>query len=378
MKKAIVVIPTYNESENIRSVISLLKKEEKGIRAIGYDLHILVADDQSPDGTSDIVKSLQKTDDHIHLITGKKAGLGAAYARVFDKLTETDTYDCLVTMDADLSHPPRKVKELLQAIHDGSSFAIGSRYITGGSIPGDWPMSRILNTRVANFVARNLGGITPGIRDLTAGFRAIKISSLRKMDYRDNKASGYSFQINLSNQMLKSEEKISEIPIDFKDRTHGESKIQLKDITNFFRVAWQLNGDSPAKQLMRYGLVGASGVVINLSVLWYLRNGGVNSILSTIVALELSILSNFVGHSLLTFQMTKKNKSYNLKNPYLRLAAFHAASALGALIIFLSALSLESVGVHYLVAQSNGILLAAAVNYLLLSRTIWSPFFKYA
>ncbi len=377
MKKAVVVIPTYNESGNIERIMRAINKERRAFTARGYELHILVADDLSPDGTGDIVNSLKKSIPNVHLRSGKKQGLGAAYVRMFDYVVKETDYDVLIQMDADFSHDPKNLKRILDELNDGSSFVVGSRAVEGGSIPGNWPLIRVINTRVANFVARNLGGIQPGIQDLTAGFRAFKTADLRHLNYAGNSASGYAFQINLSNEMLNSGKKVSEIPINFADRTEGDSKIGLADIINFFIVSWQLNNDSPLKQLMRYVLVGASGVVVNLVSLYLLKQQGLPSYLAEMGAIELSILSNFVGHSLLTFQVAKKYGAH-IDNEFIRLAAFHGTSAISALVIFTTSISLQGVGINPLIAQFNGIAIAAAINYVLSTRVIWGPYFRHA
>ena len=369
--KVLVAIPTYNESGNVERMIRALNDERSKMK--DFDVHILIADDRSPDGTAEIVKKLQSEIPNVHLSHGKKQGLGVAYSRVFEYAV-AHSYEALVMMDCDFSHSPADVKNLLKALASGSSFAIGSRYVSGGSIPGDWPFIRILNTRVAGFVARYIGGLDSRIKDVTAGFRALRVEDLQKLNYKGNNAGGYSFMINLSNEMLSSGLKISEIPIDFKDRTAGESKIRTKDIVNFIIVAARLNDDSSAKQLVRYLIVGLVGTIVNLVSLWILAGLGLPHIIAAACSVELSIVNNYFGHSFMTFKAARKQNRYQLPTHTQRFPAFHGSVLVSGVIILSVSYILDSIGVYYLLAQACGIALAAAVNYLMATRLIWGRF----
>ena len=191
--KTIIIIPTYNECDTIGDLIKALLDQFK---RLPHDLHILVVDDNSPDGTADVVRSAQVGNDNVHLLTGEKAGLGAAYMRGMIHALRVLRADVVFQMDADFSHKPEDIPRLLSEIEAGADFVIGSRYVTGGSVPKEWNLLRRLNSMGGNLAARYIAGI-PQIRDCTAGFRAIRASLLRRIDFNNLRVQGYAFQVAL-------------------------------------------------------------------------------------------------------------------------------------------------------------------------------------
>jgi len=176
--KVVIIVPTYNERENIGQLIEALEGQFATIR---HDMHILVVDDTSPDGTAEVVRSMMSIRVNLHLLTGRKEGLGAAYIRGMDHALRDLGADAVFEMDADFSHKPEDVPRLLAALDDGADFVIGSRYVQGGSIPAEWGTVRRMNSRYGNLVARYVAGIYR-VRDCTAGFRAIRGSLLRRIN----------------------------------------------------------------------------------------------------------------------------------------------------------------------------------------------------
>jgi dolichol-phosphate mannosyltransferase len=261
----LAVIPTYNEQATIECLIDAIFKTEKQY-AGRADVQILVVDDHSPDGTGAIVRGLQAKYPALHIIQGKKSGLGAAYKRGFNHARKNLDFDSIIMMDADMSHDPTDLPKLIDAILDGADVAIGSRYIVGGLIPGNWPLIRIINTRVANNVARYIGGIETDIADLTGGFKAFRRHVLETIKVDGARLSGYSIQLFLSNAFSKHGFRIAEVPISFQERSAGESKLRVKDILEFFKTSWQLNPTSPFKQLFSYALIGIGALSIELAV----------------------------------------------------------------------------------------------------------------
>lgn len=374
-KKALMIVPTYNESKNIAPLLELLF----GLReldAMGWRLDVLVMDDTSPDGTGDIVRELakEKYAGRLFLHTGKKQGLGRALQKSFDAALTYD-HDVVLTMDADFSHDPQDVPALLQAIDDGADVAIGSRYIDGGLIPGNWPLGLIIRTRIATQVARWLGGISREISELTTNFRAMRRGVLETIGYNKVKANGYGIQIFLANAFTSNDFKVKEVPITFRSRVHGSSKARLKDITEFFRIAYHLNTDSPAKQVMRFMTVGASGTAINLSALWAM--GALldwHGLLFSFIAIQVSIIWNFFWHSLFTFRAYKHAVGLfgNIRRVGRNFVRYEAAVLLTQLIILGVYGALSAVGMYFVAAQFFGILTAFVVNYYLSSTYIWS------
>jgi len=230
--KTTIVLPTYNEKENIEEFLTSLLNEINLIN--NFDINILVVDDYSPDGTADIVKKVMEKDKRVNLLLNNTRGLGKAYIAGFKYAIENFDSDILIEMDSDFSHDVKKVKELLEAINKDEeiSFVIGSRYIEGGSIPSDWALIRKLNSKWGNVFARIIAGLYT-IKDCTSGFRAIKTSVLKQINLEKLNANGYSFQMNILFECVQKGAKTAEIPIDFKDRTKGKSKLGLYDILEF-------------------------------------------------------------------------------------------------------------------------------------------------
>ncbi len=219
-----VTLPTYNEIENLPHIVP-------EIVAHGYRL--LIVDDNSPDGTGRLADSLATDLEEVSVLhRTEKAGLGPAYAAGFDRAL-ADGSEIVVEMDADFSHDPADLPRLVAAIDDGADLAIGSRYVPGGSTP-DWPAIRQFISKGGNFYARMMLGIP--IRDSTAGFRAYRASALSRLPYRDAEASGYGFQVEMAWRAHEAGMRIVEVPISFRDRTRGISKMGLPIVIEAMRL----------------------------------------------------------------------------------------------------------------------------------------------
>lgn len=239
MKKVTVTIPTYNEKENITLLIPALE-EVFATLSKEYDPHILVVDDTSPDGTGDIVRNFQKQYPNVHLLEGKKQGLGVACIKGYQHGMHELGSDYIIEMDADFSHDPKVLPTMLDAMgKDGVNFVIGSRYIPGGSIPHDWALIRKLNSKFGNIFARYIAGI-PYVHDCTSGYRCMSADILKKINFNTIDVSGYSFLMNILYFAVKKGAIVKEVPIQFVDRKYGESKISLKDIIEFVKSSFLL------------------------------------------------------------------------------------------------------------------------------------------
>ena len=214
-RRSILVLPTFNERENIEKFLTRVRETNPG-------LSIVVVDDLSPDGTGAIVEQLSNTDSLLSVIhrSGKK-GLGAAYLAGFARALERG-FDNIVTMDADFSHDPAVIPSLLGALENDSAVAIGSRYIPGGSIVG-WPLHRHVLSKYGNFYTRFVLGLTP--RDCTSGFRAYRSSTLAAIDLNSIKGDGYVFLTSILRRIQQQRLKATEVPITFTDRVEGQSKM---------------------------------------------------------------------------------------------------------------------------------------------------------
>lgn len=378
-RTALMIVPTYNEAGNISALLEQLFALRAKERT-GWDLHVLVRDDRSPDGTGEIVERLaaETYPGRLILSRGTKQGLGKALELAFGEALDRG-YEVVMTMDADFSHAPVDVLPLLQAIESGADVAVGSRYTPGGLIPGDWPLSQIVRTRVAGSVARGVGGIDPGLRELTTNFRAMRRTVLASIDFGRVRARGYGFQIFLANAFSSGGWRVTEVPISFHTRAHGVSKASVKDVLEFIRIALQLNDDSPFKQLVRFLLVGVSGTLVNLGSLWVLRQifmpedpVGDRIWLLSAAAIQISILWNFVWHTAFTFRRYRRTGGeLGPRQIALNLAKFEGASALTQTVIFGAFVVFSNLGVFYLIAQALGIAIAVAVNYWVSSHYIW-------
>jgi len=227
-----MIIPTYNESLNIKKLLDYIydKNHVKEYEKRNIQMNVLVVDDNSPDGTSEIVKQYQKVNSLVHLlIRQNKEGLGAAYIHGMNHALATLKPHILFEMDADLSHNPKYIIPMIDKIRTGADFVIGSRYIKGGSIPSNWGFSRKLISGSANFYARLTLGLR-NVHDCTGGFRAMRASLLRRIDLNHLNIKGYVFQISLLNEVVLHKGIIRETPIAFEDRTNGSSKMRLNDI----------------------------------------------------------------------------------------------------------------------------------------------------
>ncbi|MEX2251118.1 MAG: polyprenol monophosphomannose synthase [Acidimicrobiia bacterium] len=219
-----VVIPTYNERENLSQIVAAVVDQ-------GY--RVLVVDDFSPDGTGELADRLAVDAPLVGVIhRPAKEGLGPAYAAGFDHALGAGA-EIVVEMDADFSHDPADLPRLVAAIEGGADMAIGSRYVQGGSTP-DWPLVRRLISRGGNLYARLMLGIP--IRDATAGFRALRADALRTLPYRAAEASGYGFQVEMAWRAHQQGLAVVEVPISFRDRTRGTSKMGTKIVIEAMKL----------------------------------------------------------------------------------------------------------------------------------------------
>jgi dolichol-phosphate mannosyltransferase len=213
--RTLVVIPTYDEADNIAWIIEQL-------HAAQPDVDVLVADDGSPDGTGDIADELAAADPRINVLhRGGKQGLGAAYRAGFAWGIERG-YDVLVEMDADGSHRPEDLGSLLTASAAGADLVLGSRWVQGGGVV-NWPWYRQLISRGGTFYARLMLGIP--IKDATGGFRAFRRATLERLPLDEVSSQGYCFQIDMARRVVAADMTVVEVPITFVERERGESKM---------------------------------------------------------------------------------------------------------------------------------------------------------
>jgi len=234
LKKVSVIVPTYNERENIKLLIPRIFQvfEKNNING-----DVIIVDDNSPDGTAETVIELQKNYPLILIKRPKKMGIGSAYITGFEKALKNGS-DVIFEMDADLSHDPGDIVDFFEKIEAGFDAVIGSRRIEGGKIIG-WNWYRKLVSKGANFIGDRVAGIN-GIKDLTSGYRAYRKDALRSINLKKIKSNGYAFQLEILARLLKKGLKIGLVPIVFCDRYSGKSKLSRADIITFFLIALRI------------------------------------------------------------------------------------------------------------------------------------------
>lgn len=354
--KIIIILPTYNERQNLGPLLEALQEQFATMR---HDMHVLVVDDNSPDGTADVAREAGRRWGNVHLLMGKKNGLGVAYVRGFAYSLEQLQADAVVQMDADLSHNPADVPRLIAALEEGADVAIGSRYVKGGRAPKDWGPLRRGMSLAANLGARIIAPLYR-IHDCTNGFRAIRASTLRRMDFEHSPPRGYVILVYVIYQALSLGALVREVPVSFSDRTSGTSKLRLADMLEFFINLWWIRYH---RRDRFYGLAlgGLSGIAANIATIIALRElAGLPLITASALAIEVSVLSSFAWREFWALATKRRGGS-----PRLWRLAFYNLASLPSMLLTLGTFSALTglFSVHYLAAQTVAIVPALLWNY---------------
>ncbi|MDK2921517.1 MAG: dolichol-phosphate mannosyltransferase [Desulfonauticus sp.] len=229
--KTLLVLPTYNEKENIEKILNNLLQQTS--------LDILVVDDNSPDNTAQIVKKIQAQESRVFLIERPaKLGLGTAYITGFQWGLKK-SYDCFMEMDADFSHDPKDIPRFMEKIEKGFDLVVGSRYLQGTISVVGWDFKRLLLSKFANWYATTILGIKK-YSDVTSGYRAYSRKALETINLENIKSNGYAFQIEMVYKIHQAGLKTTEIPIIFYEREHGSSKMSRKIALEAAIIVWRL------------------------------------------------------------------------------------------------------------------------------------------
>lgn len=344
-----VVIPTYNEAENIAGIV------EAVTRALSDREHeLLVVDDGSPDGTADIVQDLQDGYPQLRLLQREEqAGIGSAYREAFTAVEG----DIVVQMDADFSHPPEQVPDLVAAVEQGSDVAVGSRYVEGGDRKD--PIHRRIFPLIGSYLYRVL--LRSPVQDVTSGFKAYRRELAEDIAAADL-PDGFNFQAESLFTLLDDGASVTEVPIDFRPRRGGEPKYSYttdlpSNVVSLLKLAGRKH-----HRMLKFGLIGASGVGVNMGLLYLLTEYiGLYYLYSAVIAIETSIISNFVLNDLWTFYDRGESGGRAVIG---RFTKFHLVSLVGMGInLGLLWVFTEIFGIHYLLSNLFAIGIVFLWNY---------------
>lgn len=321
MKKIVIILPTYNEKDNVADLIDQLELIFNKLP--NYNCFILIIDDNSPDGTAKEVKKLIPKYENVTLLTGKKNGLGAAYVRGMRYATKEMHADVLFEMDADFSHDPNLITEFIKKIEEGADFVIGSRYIKGGSIPKEWGFERKLFSTFGNIIAR-FGFMILKVKDWTSGYRAIKSLVFTEVEDKLDKYTGYTFQIAFLHRVIQKGFKIAEVPLQFIDRKYGKSKFIPSEYIINSLMYIILNSS-----FIRFVIVGIIGFIIQTIIAKILISLTFYPGIAVAIGAEAAIISNFIWNQSWTFS----HKKIIGKKKILRKFLQFNTTSIGAIII---------------------------------------------
>lgn len=382
MSKVTVIIPSYNESENILPTTTALLKVFSKIK--NHELSILFVDDSSPDGTSNLIKQLQKKHKNIHLIINpNKVGLGYAYIQGMEHTLNKLNSDIVFEFDADLSHDPALIPAMLEKIEKGADIVIGSRYRPGGSIPQNWGTHRKFLSIVGNLVIK-LILINFRVTDWTTGYRAIKAEAIRSILPSLDSSSffGYTFQIGFLHKATTKGYIIEEVPLRFVDRTLGHSKIGPEYIINTLSYIMKVRmKDLLQSRIFKFAVVGAFGALVQIVSLQIYRRF-LPFQLAFFLGVETAIVSNFIWNNIWTFR-DRKLKPTQIPSKFLQfnltsggsILIQQAVAIVGEITIGLIPLFTVPI-INFIVDTGTmyavlGILLGMFWNFFAYNRFIW-------
>jgi dolichol-phosphate mannosyltransferase len=235
MATIVIVMPTYNEASCIGEMIETLMGGT--FPDLQADMHLLIVDDSSPDGTAQIVIEKMCRYPRLHLLSGKKEGLGWAYVRGIDHAIKALNADAVIEMDADFQHDPSYIPEMVRRFHAGFDYVIGSRFTNGGAVPSMWPWRRKLLSKLGNRMSRFILKVK-NIHDLTTGFRLTRVKGiLDQIALKDLMSlDRFAFKLDLLYRTVRLSRRVTEIPIQFQSRASGETKFSLREVVATCRV----------------------------------------------------------------------------------------------------------------------------------------------
>lgn len=381
--KIVIIIPTYNERANIEKMIPVLENDIFP-KIKNHKLHILIVDDNSPDGTSDLVKEFMKKWQNIELLSGEKKGLGFAYVRGMKYAIDKMEADAVMEFDSDFQHDPYDIPRLIKAMDEGADYVIGSRYIKGGSIPKEWGLDRKFLSVFGSLFIR-IVWLNFSIHDMTSGFKLTKTSFLKRINLDRQFSKNFSYKIQILHDIVKLKAKVKEIPIIFNDRTIGKSKISVQDQFESFYVVLRL-ALQDRKRFLQFLVVGGTGFIFQYLTVYAAIFLGFQQFIAAMIGGEIAILSNFVLNNTWTFRDTKHIKE---QGSFLRrLIKFNIASlasiGIQGVVVYIAVRMLGekikllgfSLHTSIVILFPTIILLVIPLNYVIYNKIVWKTHLK--
>ena len=376
--KIVIIIPTYNEKTNIEKMIPVLEQEISP-QITSHAMHILIVDDNSPDGTADVVKSYMQKWDNIELLSGTKNGLGAAYIRGMKYAMEHMHADAVMEFDADFQHKPSDIPRLIAAMDEGADYVIGSRYINGGSIPKEWGLDRKFLSVFGNWFTR-IAWRNASISDMTSGFKLARTSVLKKIDLDHLLSRNFAYKMQILHDVVMVHAKVKEVPIVFNEREVGKSKIHQKDQFESLYVVLRLAIHDNSR-FIKFLIVGGTGFLLQFTTVYLTISLGADQFIAAMIGGEIAILCNFFLNNLWTFGDTKSLSQHGSLFP--RLLKFNIASlasiGIQGLVVFIAVkfigdkITLFGSSLHtgIVVLFPTILCLVIPLNYFIYNRFIW-------
>ncbi len=363
MTNVTLILPTYNERDNIKTLVSAIIGVFKNLSQ--YAVTILIVDDNSPDGTASVVRELTQEYKNIRLLSKSKEGLGAAYIYGINYALKHSHPDLIIQIDADWQHNPLLLPDFFKKIESGVDIVIGSRYIKGGSIPGNWGLHRKIYSIVGNTIVRlGLGRLSP--HDWTSGYRMYRREVFEKVYRGLEKYSGYTFQVAFLNKVILEGFKVGEVPLQFADRVHGRSKIApLSYIKNL--LLYILDNST----FIKYLIIGTIGFTVQTLVAKLFVTLRLFEGLAVGIGSFMAIVTNFLGNNLWTFSHSRIRGQKNILKKFIHFCV----TSIGAVII---QVVVVSIGVFIWGKDAWFILMILAIiflvipyNYFIYNKFIW-------
>jgi dolichol-phosphate mannosyltransferase len=348
MSKLSIIIPTYNERENLKELVERIFSSLKGSK-----FELIIVDDNSPDGTGKLADEIASKHKNMTVVHRQgKLGLGTA---ILDGIKAADG-EIIGAMDADLQHPPELLKTMLEKAEGGADIVIASRYIEGGKVEG-WSFFRKAMSKGALWLSHIFLPQARKVKDTQSGYFLFKRHVIENVPID---VKGFKLLVEI---LAKGKYKeVVEVPYTFKTRAAGKSKLGSMQILSYVKQLLRLS----EYRVLKFMVVGASGIVVNLGLLWLLVSSAkVPEGVAGIFSIEASIMSNFLLNNFWTFKKIEGGSFLS------KLIKYHGSAAAGAITNFVVFVLLLSVGFHFIIADAIGILLGFILNYLLSEIFVW-------